>query len=260
LVRHHEAQPGRNGWAVSHHRRPRKGPAYLHLCPPLGWSNALISTLPDEQATEFERSGGYHVFQQIINIRGRLTGWGKGKKTDFPPAIFREAIHHLVHPEWFNAALLAQIDGQEKCRLEHDLGKYVPQIPAAVLKSLESTWESMDSWEAGLGISIWHESEFRPTVVLFNRENHLSQIVAAVIHECFYGRYVMQHAIRPILYVSDIADKTLPYFLSFASNTAISNGIEDKHSNIWNRTTMNRALFCTADGLHLTFSGQSCDC
>lgn len=227
---------------------------------PRGWVNAFTATLPSEQKTEFDRSGLTILLEQIIENQGRLAGWGRENRMDYPPEIFKKAIHHLAHPEWYSAALLAQSEGQEKARLEHDLKKYAPQSSVVTRSLLDSFWESMNSWEAGLGISIWHESEFRPTVVLFDRENQLSQVVAAVIHECFYGRYVMQRAIRPVLYISDLADKTLPGILEFASNTAIANGIEDKDSEVWNDITMSRALFCTSVESGLVFSGQRHDC
>jgi hypothetical protein len=220
-----------------------------------GWARSLNSTLSEKQISEFRESGGRHVLEQICKARGGLSGWGSDKEAHFPTATIKEALLYLLNP--WKGALLSMLEGEERARLEHDYDMYIPRIPTDILQHFQSIYDSMSNWEAGLGTSVWHESTYRPTIVLFDRSNPLSHIVASAVYEGYFWRYANDRAKRPVLFFSDLMNKSVPCFLQSATNTAIVNGLDDLSSVNENEFLYGRSLSCSVNNSAIVFSGQS---
>ncbi|MBM0142571.1 hypothetical protein JHZ66_28085, partial [Pseudomonas cannabina pv. alisalensis] len=71
-----------------------------------------------------------------------------------------------------------------------------------------------------------HESRWRPLIVLFSRDNPVSEKRAGVVHSYFAGR-ATDHGRLPILYVSENVGAYVPNAFRLEGHTAIVNGLAD---------------------------------
>lgn len=221
-----------------------------------GWADAVDSTLTKQQQKEFDSSGGHHLLEKAIEAYARAAGWIVGGKEDVSARFLSKGIFYLSNHALIKEALLVGLQQGDRDSLSQDTDEYAHRIPEVILGILEDIRNAVDESETGLGPVMWTETEHRPAVVLFDRTNRLSEIIAAAIHEQFYGRYVSQRAIRPILFFGDVQATTLPALLGFASNTVICTGDQLASTDKWAGVTMHRALFCTAAEGALTYSGR----
>ncbi|MBP8275601.1 MAG: hypothetical protein KAX55_01735 [Propionivibrio sp.] len=221
-----------------------------------GWAEAVDSTLTEQQQKEFDSSGGHHLLEKAIEAYAGTSGWMVAANADLPATFLSKGIFYLSHHAAIKEALFVHLQQVERDSLSLDTDACAHRIPAGILDTLKEVRHAIDESEIGLGPVMWSETEHRPAVVLFDRTNRLSEIIAAAIHEQFYGRYVSQRAIRPILFFGDVQATTLPTLLGFASNTVICTGDEVASTDKWAGVTMRRALFCTAAEGALTYSGR----
>lgn len=219
----------------------------------MSWQNALSNLLGDEDAACFESTGGNHLLRKLIDAYGATTYWTR-EREDLPFEVVRKAITFMLNPNLFRHALLA--DMNDNASLEHDLDKYLPQIPSAILQKIKVVVDELNTREFGTGTVFWAETEHRPVIVLFNRNNPASEVIASVIHDMFYTRYVFQRAIRPTLYFSDTDTRSLPPMLGFGSETIIANGSLSRIDAEWQSVTMRRSMFAEIKDGTMVYSGR----
>lgn len=225
---------------------------------PSGWVNAITSILPEEHQKSFEATGGAHLFNKAVLGYGFVERWITDDEEggSVPYSVVAKAARLLGKPESFAPHLLDFMTGSDRDGLAIDVQKYTEN---PYPKSLERVLHIVDSLaERGisLGPILWQESKHRPTVVLFSQDDEASTVIASVVHDMYYARYVMQRATRPILYFDDTKNARLPELLSFASGTVIVNGSLSRDDPEWQGVTMKRALFGEVGEGTLAFSGR----
>ncbi|MBU3626025.1 hypothetical protein ICN48_07235 [Polynucleobacter sp. JS-Safj-400b-B2] len=223
---------------------------------PRGWVRSIAAILNPAERERFETSGAFYLLEKLISAYAHIGRWDGQNRGDAPSSCLEQALFFLANHHVLTQSLLVQMTDHESEHLKRDLEQYLPTLTEEVFLLLKKLYDSLRASEIGLGTVMWTETEYRPTIVLFNRANQLSEVIAGAIFECFYGRYVNLRATRPILYYSDIADKRLPNLLGFAGNSIICNGVNEKASEVWSEVLMGNALFGYVDASSLIFCGR----
>lgn len=204
------------------------------------WQEALSDLLPQSEGEVFEAAGGNHLLRSLMTAYAQTTIWMKDHE-DLPFDAVRKAMNFMLNPQGYRFALLDSMKDSQS--LAHDIDRYLPQVSRSTLDKLKIIVDDLDQREFGTGTLFWSETKHRPTIVLFNRSIPASEVIASVMHDMFYARYVFEREIRPTLYFSDTGSPGLPKFIGFGSETVIANGSRSKEDSEWQAITMRRAMF-----------------
>lgn len=225
------------------------------------WVDAIVNLLTESERCEFESSAGRHLFERIIVIYSVQSNWITHDRQDVSFRMVEQAANFLRNPEIFRHSLLAGLkDGVEKTGLEMDIDAYLARnLSKTVLDNVLKIVDAIADREIGYGTVMWKETEYRPTIVLFSRQDKASEVVASAIHEMYFGRYVVPRDIRPILYFSDTGYREIPLLLGFGSETIIANGSESREDSEWSLVTTRRGMFGSVSNGFFSYSGRKAD-
>lgn len=155
------------------------------------WTDAVTSALPAELEYALQQSGWTHALSSLSNTVAKEQGGNSLTNT----LVCRAA---------------QQLPAQPYGQLSDD--------------TTQDLFLQLSERNCRLGVSAEDESQWRPFVVLFSRNDPVSEVLAAVIHSYFSSR---QHRDKksPVLYFSDTPIAYAPRFLSFGGHTAVANGL-----------------------------------
>lgn len=225
------------------------------------WARSIVDLLSKKDRDKFELSGAWHLFEQFIIASGVVSHWYTESQQILSFGIVENAARYLRNFDLAKYNLVDMLKGDFKTSVELDIQACTSRggVPPDALQHVIEIVEAFSERKTELGPVLWSESERRPTVVLFNRKDAVSEVLASAVHEMFYWRYVPQRAIRPILYVSDTGTRSIPPMLNFGSETIIVNGSDSKTAEEWEEVTMGHAMFGTVAHGFLTYSGRKVD-
>ncbi|EPH0594312.1 hypothetical protein [Pseudomonas aeruginosa] len=184
------------------------------------WISAIIDVLPKDIQKEIRDKGLAHHLEisayEHAKSRNQVFG-----SPDFPCIPFysvKSAFYQLTtgsySPPWMDDVSygeMPKIDRQRQA-LEKESEKVV--LPLI---------ETLESRNFGVGVSCDHESQWRPYIVIFSRNDPASEVLAGVVRSYFSWKQDRDHR-SPALYISDGETPYAPEFLTFGDHTAIVNG------------------------------------
>ncbi|PXX58246.1 hypothetical protein SAMN05660489_04702 [Pseudomonas sp. LAMO17WK12:I10] len=186
------------------------------------WVNAITDVLPMDLQTSLNRNGwsiGLEVSARE-NAKSRHQVSGSAEFAAIPFFSVKEAAFHLTSgyswPSWI---------GEDAARYTSEIGTRPPELHMESKDAVLNLIKALDSRNFGLGVSCEHESRWRPHIVLFSRNDPVSEVLAGVVRSYFSWRQHRDHH-SPILYVSDGATPYAPRCLSFGGHTIVVNGLD----------------------------------
>ncbi|WP_429482532.1 hypothetical protein [Paraburkholderia youngii] len=184
------------------------------------WTQVIADVLPRDKEKRIEHSGWLRVLERCADAhaRGRRQVFGS---SDFPTIPFfsiEETSQVLMHgagwPIWVE---------KEAARQGVEMGGSPPKLQGEDRAAVMDLINALGARSFSHGTTCESESRWRPFVALFSRNDPASEVLAGVLHSCFYWRDGNRD--RPILYVSDGSTPYAPRCLSIGDATAVVNGL-----------------------------------
>lgn len=226
---------------------------------PQVWLLSLQNILSNDVSDALDSTAASHLFEQLLFACAKESRWHSENQGDIPLSVVSKAAFFLQQLDLIEHALAPFLTESERTAFRYDIQACVERggVPIEALNSNKSVLEALKNKNVDLGISLWHESERRPVIVLFDRDFPETEVMASAIHAMYHWRYVSQRLIRPTLFSGEVAREALPKFLTFGGQTIIVNGSRSSDDACWRPVTMQRASFATITGLAMRYSGRS---
>jgi hypothetical protein len=200
------------------------------------WRSGFASVLLDEGV--FESTGAAHIFQAAME------GFNAAEDRSYKGALSYYSVHKaalvLKSPKSWVPILLRNMEdaGVDKTSMEIDARRYLGYVPWNESEDREfhgkspdidpvlyETAEELDRRSFNTGAILYHESQYRPTIVMFSRRDPASVVLAGIIHAMYFWRHISignsQDTVRPILYFNDGEPGYLPSWLSAGMRTIV---------------------------------------
>jgi hypothetical protein len=188
------------------------------------WVNAIMNVLPADGAGELESSGWRAAIEHSIKAKAHGRRNTEKGEDDFHAVPFhpvKDGVTPLTvashWPSWMQDDHLAFV--------ETEIARTPPGISEPLRETVMKIVNDLYSRDFSAGRDAARESEHRPYVVLFSRNDPASVVLAAAVHSLFSWRYISSRSIRPMLFFSDGVTPYAPRFLRAGSKTLIVNGL-----------------------------------
>lgn len=184
---------------------------------PEEWSDAIAALLPYEEHRAWLASfgGEAHVMEKLFQHYARD---GCTVRTDFYPV--KQAMLAITHPTTMMPSVIANLEGEARAAMTIAANSYLNQPPSDAVRRLAELLQPAYERNFGTGVSIVHESERRPIVALFSREDTTSLMLAGLLHLMFKRRRRGREA-NPVLYCADRECSSPPTLLALWSEQVI---------------------------------------
>lgn len=200
------------------------------------WCSSFASIMADER--QFGSTAARHIFERAME------GFNAAEDRSYKGALdyynVRKAARVLENPKSWVPILLNSMEGAgiDKSSMRMDAEACLSYVSWDKSEDREfhgkrpdidpvffDTAEELDRRSFNTGAILYHESQFRPTIVLFSRRDPASVVLAGVIHAMYFWRYVSQgnsqDTIRPVLFFNDGESGYYPSWLSSGTRTII---------------------------------------
>lgn len=236
------------------------------------WCRSFASILADER--QFDSTGARHVFEKAME------GFNAVEDRSYKGALdyynVRNATHVLQNPKGWVPILLNNMDraGVDKTSMEIDARECLGYVPYDERDDKEScgnrpdidpiffeTAEELGCRSFNTGAVLYHESQFRPTIVLFSRHDPASVVLAGVIHSMYFWRYVVprgnsKETIRPVMFFNDGEPGYYPSWLSSGTRTIIVDCAKQRPSKHEDNVFIHSAHIATSSLTGISSAGK----
>lgn len=220
---------------------------------PREWAGALESALSSEDCEALKKYSAFIDVEHLMMWHGRDRY--PGVEGDVDSYVLERARISLHAPDSLN--LPDDLSGDETAKYLHrHIERDVKNLEHGPLGRLKQLMDEVRTIASTTGILLRNEALHRPTVVLFDADNPVSVVIASLIHNMYFQRFVSSRAIRPILYSSTENREQLPKFLMFGNETVIVNGEANSKAPMWGTHITSQPIFVDVVVDGITVSGK----
>lgn len=183
------------------------------------WWFALQGGLSHDQLKKTQSSPIPAMVEQAMKYFADQRGEDTSHESPISSDHLEYAGLYLKNPSSFGSNIRGTA-GYSWHEVEREIEYSDNELRSTVADVLLATYKK----SASRGISMEHETRYRPSVVLFNRDDVGSVVLAGAIHAMYHWRYVKTRDYRPVLFYSDRGSDWVPAFLLTGTRVIIVNG------------------------------------